>query len=410
MKLSAFCGTRFDADPTTAGRRAAPPYDQIDPSLRDELHQQEYQFAHLSRPTPQDNDPHKTATEIYHSWQKRGVIQTDPSPAIYPYEIEMPDGRMRLGICGLISLESPESKIIRPHEETVAKTVDERLSLLRRMRVDIEPILLIADDGSGLNPILRADIASEPLLASHTDSFGAHHRLYKIDSQERIADYQTLLSTASGVIADGNHRYTVARRFAEETQPDPGSPAAMKLMVVTSLGSDGLSIDPIHRGLSQAIDLSKARTLAAHTSTISTSNSAEIVDRLASTDQPALVVGPIGDHLEVWQFEPRESPASLDDNLKALAVGWLHQGILPQLGFNPGADTDGTVVYRSDPDRLLVEIQSGQLSVGFWLPPMSGESFALATANGEILPPKSTRFLPKLVSGLVWAAHDCSVA
>jgi uncharacterized protein (DUF1015 family) len=277
------------------------------------------------------------------------------------------------------------------------------------MRVDIEPILLIADDGGGLNPMLETDIPSAPLLASHTDAFGARHRLYKLDARERIADYQVLLSTATGVIADGHHRYTVAQKYKAEAQPDSGSAAAMKLMVVTSLASDGLSIDPIHRGLSQPGDLSRARELVAHRSLISTRGRAEILERLAGSDQPALVLGPIGGDFEMWQFEPDESPASLDDNLRSLSVGWLHQGILPLLGFNHKADTDGTVIYRSDPDRLLADIQTGRLSVGFWLPPMSRESFAQATAKGEILPPKSTRFLPKLVSGLVWASHDCTV-
>jgi uncharacterized protein (DUF1015 family) len=41
---------------------------------------------------------------------------------------------------------------------------------------------------------------------------------------------------------------------------------------------------------------------------------------------------------------------------------------------------------------------------------MSAEAFALATRDGSVLPPKSTRFLPKLVSGLVWCGHDASTA
>jgi uncharacterized protein (DUF1015 family) len=50
-------------------------------------------------------------------------------------------------------------------------------------------------------------------------------------------------------------------------------------------------------------------------------------------------------------------------------------------------------------------ITSGEAGLGLWLPPMSPMAFSVAIANGDLLPPKSTRFLPKVYSGLVWAAH-----
>jgi uncharacterized protein (DUF1015 family) len=87
-------------------------------------------------------------------------------------------------------------------------------------------------------------------------------------------------------------------------------------------------------------------------------------------------------------------------------VGWLHGAVLPEIGLEPEAAIDGTLVYRSDPDHLLAELNDGEATLGFWLPPMSGHDFARAMAGGQLLPPKSTRFLPKVASGLVWAGHD----
>ena len=56
-------------------------------------------------------------------------------------------------------------------------------------------------------------------------------------------------------------------------------------------------------------------------------------------------------------------------------------------------------------ERLLepAAIENGDLAAGFVLPPMSPREFSLATAEQALLPPKSTRFLPKIVSGLVWS-------
>ena len=71
----------------------------------------------------------------------------------------------------------------------------------------------------------------------------------------------------------------------------------------------------------------------------------------------------------------------------------------------PETAIDGTISYRSDAEALWREIDSGNLATGFWLPPMPGDLFAAATEDGQILPPKSTRFLPKLASGLVWCSR-----
>jgi len=74
------------------------------------------------------------------------------------------------------------------------------------------------------------------------------------------------------------------------------------------------------------------------------------------------------------------------------------------------AATNGTVIYRKDPDRLWSQVSNGELELGFWLPPMSAEGFAGAVAEGDLLPPKSTRFLPKVISGLIWADHRGALA
>ena len=72
----------------------------------------------------------------------------------------------------------------------------------------------------------------------------------------------------------------------------------------------------------------------------------------------------------------------------------------------PEAATDGTVVYRSNPDELWSQVAGGDLKTGIWLPPMLPSAFSAAIADGQMLPPKSTRFMPKVMSGLVWADHD----
>ncbi len=87
----------------------------------------------------------------------------------------------------------------------------------------------------------------------------------------------------------------------------------------------------------------------------------------------------------------------------------LHHLLLLRAGLPLEAATDGTVGYRSDPEELWSEVESGEKGTGIWLPTMDPAAFGRAVSEGDVLPPKSTRFLPKLISGLVWSGHDSKV-
>ena len=88
----------------------------------------------------------------------------------------------------------------------------------------------------------------------------------------------------------------------------------------------------------------------------------------------------------------------------------LHHLLLPTAGVQLSSATDGTVAYRSDPDQLYRSRERDEVGTAFWLPPMAPAAFAEAVSEGDVLPPKSTRFMPKLVSGLVWAGHDAALS
>ena len=383
---------------------AGPPYDQIDEPLRAQLQQEPHHFAHLIRPI-EGHNPHRAAALLHQKWLATGVLSTDDKPALYPYEILLPDGGRRLGIGSLIGLESETSDVLRPHEATMSKTVDERLSLLRETQIDLEPILVLADEDGQLNQMLERDIQSRDPLVEHQDSDGNSHRLYRIDDPVRIADYQRLLTPCVGLIADGHHRYTTACRYARNHEVIANTAAAAKLAVITSLASPGLTIDPIHRQVRLPRDLEGAVHVASSHKSIASASGRTIAEAVATAPQPTIGIS-VGDRTELWGFDPSTAPKSLPGYLHHLAVGWLHGVVLPDIGLAPEAATDGTVLYRSDPHRLLAELKNGEAAVGFWLPPMSGHDFAQAMAGGQLLPPKSTRFLPKVASGLVWAGHE----
>jgi uncharacterized protein (DUF1015 family) len=400
MRLYAFEGIHYTpqvGDADAAGHLAAPPYDQINDALRDRFHvQSPYQFVHLSKPVaPEGGDPYRFAAALHHRWLKDGIIARDPRPAIYPYVIELAGGGERLGVLGLVRYEDPA--IIRPHEQTLAKPLADRTALLEAMRVDLEPVLLLSEDQGRLDALLREDLQGAQPLVRHRDADGHFHVLYRIDDPARIARYREALDVPSA-IADGHHRYKVGQSFAQEHGAAPDTAAAAKLAVITSLDSPALTIDPIHRAFKEPVDIARLASVAASAQPFHGESGLAFAAAVAAAPQPALGFWVRGHAPEIWYVA-----------MPRLAVEIFQETILPGLGLPPEASTDGTVIYRSHPDELWSQMVAGDLGTGVWLPPMQPAAFAAAIADGQMLPAKSTRFLPKVMSGLVWADHESKV-
>jgi uncharacterized protein (DUF1015 family) len=412
MRLYAFEGLHYSQNNAPkagdAGELAAPPYDQINDAARDRFHvQSPHQFVHLTRPVaPEGGDPYRFAAALHHRWLKEGVIARDPRPAIYPYVIELAGGGERLGLLGLVRYEDPA--VIRPHEQTLEKAIADRTALLAATRADLEPALLLSEDGGRLDALLREDLAGAAPRVRHRDADGHSHVVYRIDDPARIALYQQALDVPSA-IADGHHRYKVGQRFAQEHGAAPDTAAAAKLTVITSLDSPALTIDPIHRAFKEPIDLAKLAGVPESTHAFRGTGGAAFAAAVATAPQPAIGVW-VRDHPpEIWHLNPTTIPDPPSPGAPKLAVELFQETLLPALGLPPEASTNGTVVYRASPDELWDQVASGELGTGVWLPPMTPAAFAGAIAGGQMLPAKSTRFLPKVMSGLVWADHDSKV-
>ncbi len=299
MRLFAFEGLHYTPQAGDAGELAAPPYDQINDTLRDRFHAQSpHQFVHLTRPVdPADHDVYKAAADLHGRWIEEGVIARDARPALYPYVIELAGGGRRLGVCGLVEL-APAS-VIRPHEQTLDKPLADRLALLSAMQVDLEPALLLSEDAGRLDALLEEDLAGAQPLVRHRDADGNFHVLYRIDDPDRIALYRRALDVPSA-IADGHHRYKVAQRFAQERGIRPGTAASAKLAVITSLDSPALTIEPIHRALREPADLAKLAGAYAGTQAFHGSSGREFAAAVAAAKQPALGVWVTGREPEIW--------------------------------------------------------------------------------------------------------------
>ena len=415
MKLYAFQGYHYNSAVVDAAAQAAPPFDQIDETLRDRLHAQSpNQFARVTKPAGDEGrTPHERSAALHREWLEQGVVARDETPSVYPYAITEPDGASRLGLCALVGVEPGREGDLWPHEQTVAKSIAERLDLLRLGRIDIEPVFYLAEDDGTLERLLAEDCGggAGDALVNHTDRWtGDVHTLYRITDRKRIAAYAGALAGARAAIADGHHRTQVAQTYAAEEGAASGTAAACKMVVLTSLASANLRIDPVHRGVRVPVDREAMSALPLVTEPLAATAGTGIAARVAAAAQPALAVWFQGDEApELWTLDPDAAPADTPGRKANLPAVLLHHHLLKTTGVPIESATDGSIAYEADPDEIVILLERSEITAGVFLPPMTPKQFALATEDGDLLPPKSTRFLPKLVSGLVWCGHDAEI-
>lgn len=407
MKILAFQGLRY-APKADAGKQAAPPFDQIDATMRERLHQQsDHHFSQLTRPDPGAEHPHQHAHALHTLWLETGVVRRDTRPSLYPYRIELADGSQRRGLFTLVGVGPSSTGDLRPHEQTVDKPLADRLALLEAMRVDLEPVMLMAEDHDGaFEAMLEHDCAGEELVRYEDPATGDQHVLFRLSDEQRIATYQQLLADRQAVIADGHHRTKVAQLFAKKHGSAEGTAACAKMAVLLSLASKDVVIDPIHRALMVDVDASAMQALAVERFVFDGATGHAFSAAVAQQERPAVGVRFAGAQPEVWILDANAVPEATPGRSAGLPAILLQYQLLAAVGLDLTNASDGTLAYRSNPDDLWEEVETGAAKAGFWLPPMSPEAFALATVDGDVMPPKSTRFMPKLASGLVWSSHD----
>jgi uncharacterized protein (DUF1015 family) len=341
-------------DPATAGpleSLVAPPYDVISPEQRAELAARSaYNVVHLTLP-----DSEEAAAASYRDWVRRGVL-LDDEPAVWALAQEYvgPDGvaRRREGLVASLTVEPDDTGVVLPHERTHARVKEGRLRLLRATRVQLEPIFLLYD-----GPAPAAVPEREPDLAV------AGAQLWRLEGSGEVA---RAFADAQLLIADGHHRYETALAFhAEEGTPE----SAQMLVVLVSTEDPGLEIFPTHRVFAGRRELAGERTRVED----------PVAALAALNGEGPAVVEVTAEGATVVRGEPGLLDVQLVDTLG-------HEGI----GYTPDA---GEAVGR---------VRGGEAAVAYLMRPTRIEDVFAAARRGDVLPPKTTYFFPKLISGLLF--------
>lgn len=405
----------------------APPYDVIDAALQDRLYDRSPHNVVrliLNRETPQDTDRdnrYTRASQTLRGWIQEGALVQDSGRALYVYHQEFDvEGRhhTRKGFMARVRLEPFGSGRIYPHEETMAGPKADRLKLFHATQMNLSQIFGLYPDPEGAAQArLDAAVGRMPPLEA-TDHLGVVSRIWPVTDQHTLAAVGGMLADRPVFIADGHHRYETALRYLKEKEEagevtGPDHPANFVLMMLVSMHDPGLVILPTHRLVSGvgALRADELRTVVAphfEAVTVGTGPQAardawELIE--ADGSQELLGFGTVAD--DTWHIGRFRSPQLMEQLAaehspawRGLAVAVLQRVVLDRLLPDAGK-TSPTCQYVHLLKEVTDAVAARSCQLAVLVPPATMGHVEEIASNLEKMPPKSTYFYPKLLTGLV---------
>jgi uncharacterized protein (DUF1015 family) len=387
----------------------SPPYDVIDADLRRELLERSpFNAVEVDLPqAPEGEDPYAHAAEVLEEWTLAGILTSDRDEAVWPItqEYTAPDGsrRTRHGILVRVRVTEYGPGKVRPHERTQPGPKEDRLRLTRATRHNLSPIFSLYV-GDAWSPV--AGTVSEEPWAKVTDDDGTVHRVWRVADPEVLEAVTAALADSELLIADGHHRYETARTYADEVGGE--GPHRYTLMCLVSLGDPGLTVFPTHRLLT-GLDPSQYEPLGQGLRELFDIEEVAL-DALDPTGEEGTGVFGYADSHFKRGFRLRlRDTAKLDEALAGRPEAYrrLDAVILETLvlkGILGMSEEDIAakrgIAYSKGTADAIARVESESADCAFLLRPTPVEQVREVAASGETMPPKSTYFFPKVLTGL----------
>lgn len=379
-QLAPFTGIRYAStlDPDLV---TSPPYDVISPDLqRVLLDRHPRNFVRLILP-PDGDDRYQRAAQALMEWQAEGTLVPDPDPSYYLYVMDYLSRGKRIstaGIIGALALERFGEGNVFPHEDTMPGPKADRLELMRATRANLEPLWFVASESlPGLKSIVQSHRHLPP-VAQVTDSAGVRHNLWRVTPSD-ADDVVEQMQEVPIVIADGHHRYETAIAYRDERRAQDGSgPWDFVLAMVAGPADFGPTLLSIHRVVRDIDTRALMNRLHAEAFDGDLQALAEMVSQ-AGAGTIGLATGE-----KLWTVRSGAPLASV----------FLRDLLGPE----------AKVSYEHELEMVAEAMHEG--ATAFIMAPVPLSLVIERALAGERMPPKTTLFWPKPLSGLVFRSLD----
>lgn len=394
----------------------APLFDVVSENQRRALYQNPYNSIHIS--APQSPDPAGRAAKILNEWKATGVIKQDLLPGIYVYYQYFRvtgDSKLycRKGFLCHVRAYDWDQRIILRHENTIPKSVNDRVELLEKTELHSSATHgLYTDRTFELEQYMDEAIAN-PILETE-DYQGVRDVLAVIHDAAVINRFIHLIDRKTIILADGHHRYEASLIFKGRMMENfPGQTRMgfnYHLMYLTNTESDDLRILPTHRliknirGFNQGEIISKFK----NDFIIREVEDCDTLNEIIAGKQWAFGIM-MKDHC----FKVRLKPEALSkmswpfpEAVKRLDLTVMHYFIIQEILGIPGKyqrRTEQVDFDRSYSDCLKKVIE-GEAQMAIITNEVSIEDVKAVCRSGYTMPQKSTYFYPKTIGGFLFTS------
>lgn len=398
-----------------------PPYDVISPTARNELYDRDLHNIIriiLSKDLPGDTEfrnKYTRAEEYLKSWRDENILIRDSQASIYAYEQEFSiEGKKstRRGFMALVKIEDQRTGSIYPHEATLPKKREDRLRLMRACRANLSPIFALypEEKEEDVYSLLRPALSGPPEMDLVWDD-GSRNRAWSISDWATIESVSKLMEKRPLFIADGHHRYEVATTFGKEVQGSLGGRADYVMMMLVSMNDPGLFILPIHRLVrvpEENPDLSVVDILEEYfyiEPQEQVSDYASLNRELAKSPDHifGLYVGSNKKYYLLSLANDKTPDVAFKEEPKCfrrLDTRILHGLVLDKI-LGEHAGEEKYLTYVHDAHEAIEQVNDEEYDLAFFLKPTTIEQVKDVASERLKMPPKTTFFHPKLLTGLV---------
>lgn len=407
MKIKPFAGVRPPKD--LAEQVASRPYDVLN-SVEAKQEAGEKSLLHIIKPEI-DFDPiadehaqavYDKAVENFKLWQNRGWLVQDPKEMYYIYAQTM-DGRTQYGLVAAANVDDYMSGKIKKHELTRKDKEDDRMIHVRIQDANIEPVFFAYPDVDEMNKIVADWVAAHAPEYDFVAADGFGHTFWAITDDAVNARITEIFKNVPAMyVADGHHRTAAAARVGAEKRaqnPNHTGDEEYNYFLAVIFPESQLHVIDYNRVVRDLNGLTPDEFLA------KVSESFDVTDMGTEIYKPTKLHN-FGMYLNGHWYSLTAKAGTYNDSDP---IGVLDVTVLSNLVFdkilNLGDLRTSKRIDFVGGIRGLSELQkrvdSGEMAAAFALYPVTMRQIIDIADTGNIMPPKTTWFEPKLRSGLV---------
>ena len=407
VKVKPFKGIRPPKE--HAKEVASRPYDVLN-SKEAQAEAGEKSLLHIIKPEI-DFDPiidehsqeaYDKAVENFKLWKEKGWLVQDPEEKYYVYAQTM-DGRTQYGLVVAAHWEDYRDGKIKKHELTRPDKEEDRMIHVRNQNANIEPVFFSYPADAELDAMVAEVVKNPAVYDFVADEDGFGHQFWVIDNPVMIEKITKRFESMPAMyIADGHHRSAAAARVGEEKMKqntDHRGDEEYNYFLAVVFPDDQLKIIDYNRVVKDLNGLTPSELLER----LNENFSVKLIGKDIYTPKK---LHNFAMYLEGQWYSLTAKEGTYDDGnpIGVLDVTILSDSVLDRILGIKDLRTDKRIDFVGGIrglGELKKRVDSGEMAVAFALYPVSMKQLIDIADTGNIMPPKTTWFEPKLRSGLV---------